>query len=95
MRNGRCSLYRDWVMWEKAPKTPRPGAPVRAFLQVVAAGLLLSNHQAWWAWAFFIAVIAIGVRETLQWVRDDRVYRAWVAWDEAGGPDASPEIRTK
>ncbi len=42
-----------------------------------------------------MAVIALGVRDMLQWIREERAYRAWVAWDEAGGPDASPEIRTK
>lgn len=82
-------------MWEKAPKAPSSAAPFRTTLKIIAAGLLLASHQVWWAGALFIAVIALGVRDMLQWIREDRVYRAWVAWDEAGGPDASPEIRTE
>jgi hypothetical protein len=75
------------MKWDKAPRRPRPGEPVRALLQTVAAGLLLTSHPVWWVWALFATITVLGVRDSLRWIRDNRSYNAWVAWDEAGGPE--------
>lgn len=68
---------------------PRPGAPVVCVLQILAVGLTLTADPEWWMWGVGVTVIVVGAVGIARWVREDRRYRAWVEWDEAGGPDVA------
>jgi hypothetical protein len=78
------------MTWERAPREVKGSDLVwRIWLLGLAWGYVISD-RSWWSWTIAILATALFPVVLLAWLKDYRAYRAWVKWDEAGGPDASP-----
>jgi hypothetical protein len=60
----------------------------RIWLLAIVWVVAVLNRSWWWVLAIVASVAFAFVVSS--WWKDYRAYRAWVRWDEAGGPDAGP-----
>lgn len=81
--------YSGGMDWHKAPKEPSRHELFSALGMPVLAALIVYDHRAWWVWVLAAFVVLLSAITVPRWIRQNREYRAWTAWDEAGGPDAT------
>lgn len=78
------------MTWEKAPREVKGSDLAWRIWVLVLAWACVISDRSWWSWTIAIVATTLFPVVLLEWLKDYRAYRAWVKWDEAGGPDPYP-----